>query len=420
MTANQDSPVRTTIPPMAWVILVLMTADYVLGMIDRNAVSILKTTLKGVFQIDDAQYGLLVTAFMVPYAIFYVISGSLVDRYGPKIMLTVFVVIWSLATVGAGLSNSFTELLIWRAVLGAAEAGLVPATVLTLIIWFPRDRIATAYAVKTPLYSLGPIISAPLIAALALNYGWRSAFIVPGALGFLMAAVWWFAYRNPPSYPPVAEDSAPKLTWRQLLTTRVLWGLMVVRFVTDGVWFFFQYWQAGYMQEVLGASLADVGRLLWIPPAVNAVMVFFTGRFSDRMIQRGVPRGRSRLLIIQAVTVLAPLMLLMPFVGLYGFVFLLTTTSIMTFTWLYMSNILVSDFLPKRSVGVAVGLVNCVGTAGAAFFNLAVGPVVEAWGYMPIFICCALLHPIALVLLRLFYRDQLSGRQGEIAQPAHA
>lgn len=402
------------IPLAAWWVLALMTIDYALGMIDRNAVSVLKTTLKEAFQIGDSEYSLLVTAFMVPYAIFYLICGRIVDRFGTRWPLTIFVLVWSGATVGAGLSNSLSEMIVWRAVLGAAEAGLLPATIYALVVWFPRDRLATIYAIKNPVQALGAIISPPLIAGLAINYGWRAGFIVPGAVGFLFAVLWFFTDRNPPRYdgapPAPVETSKPGLI--NMLRNPLIWGVLLARVISDPVWFFFQYWQAGYLQEQLGLSLADVGRLLWIPPMLNVLLTFGTAAVSDRLIGRGWIAPRSRIRIMQSVAVLAPLILVIPLVdSIPAVIALLATTYFMSFTWLAMSNILMADLFPKNQVGTAIGLISCVGTIGAAVFNAGVGSIIEAVGYVPVFVFLAVLHPIAVVVMQAFYgRRFLAGR----------
>lgn len=411
------------VPLFSWWILTLMTFDYALAMIDRNVVSILKTTLKDVYQIGDAQYGLLVTAFMVPYALFYVVCGLLADRIGSRKAFTLFITIWSLATIGAGLATSFSQLVFWRFVLGMAEAGLLPATMIALVAWFPRDRIALAYAVKTPLQSLGPILSPPLIAWLAISYGWRMAFVVPGVAGLLCAVLWWYSDRNSPDFSAkaMAEEKKAKMaeigggitataetparkpvleSLREVLSNRLMLTIMLARLISDPVWFYFQYWQAGYLQEELGLSLADIGRLLWIPPAVCAVLTFATATWSDRLIARKRSPAYARLVVLGSTTVLAPLMLILPFTNSVWLVLaILTTTYFMCFTWLYLTNILTSDLFPKGSTGVAIGLIGTIGTIGAAVFNWGVGYAIEAFGYGPIFIACALLHPIALALL---------------------
>lgn len=399
------TPMRA-IPLAAWWVLALMTIDYALGIIDRNAVSVLKTTLKEVFQIGDAQYSLLVTAFMIPYAVFYLICGRIVDRWGSRWPLTIFVLIWSGATIMAGLADNFGMMVFWRAVLGAAEAGLLPATIYALVVWFPRDRLATVYAIKNPVQTLGAILAPPVIAGLAIHYGWRAGFIVPGAIGIVFGILWWLADRNPPTYAkgPAAPEETRKPGLLSMARNPLIWGVLVVRIVSDPVWFFFQYWQAGYLQEQMGLSLADVGRLLWIPPLLSVTLTFVTAYISDRLIARGWTPPRSRMRIMQATALLGPLILIIPFTDNLAVVMvILATTYFMAFTWLAMSNILMADMFPKNQVGTAVGVISFVGTTGAAIFNAGVGSVIEAVGYLPVFVTLALLHPIAVLVLQLFY-----------------
>jgi len=399
------TPLRT-IPLAAWWVLALMTIDYALGIIDRNAVSVLKTTLKGVFDIGDAQYSLLVTAFMIPYAIFYLVCGRIVDRWGSRWPLTIFVLIWSGATIGAGLADTFGVLVFWRVVLGAAEAGLLPATIYALVVWFPRDRLATVYAIKNPVQTLGAILAPPVIAGLAIHYGWRAGFIVPGAIGIVFALLWAMADRNPPTYAdaPAAPEQTSKPGLLNMARNPLIWGVLLARVVSDPVWFFFQYWQAGYLQEQMGLSLADVGRLLWIPPLLSVILTFVTAFVSDRLIAGGWTAPRSRIRIMQGVTVLAPLILVIPFTRSVPLVILiLATTYFLAFTWLALSNILMADLFPKNQVGTAIGVISCVGTVGAAIFNAGVGSVIEAVGYLPVFIALALVHPVALVIMQAFY-----------------
>ena len=87
-----------------------------------------------------------------------------------------------------------------------------------------------------------------------------------------------------------------------------------------------------------------------------------------------------------------------------AFLIVVTTSYLLGFTSLYLSNILMADLFPKPAVGTALGLMSCVGTGGAALFNLAAGPVIVRLGYAPIFILMACLHPAAAIVLQIFYR----------------
>jgi len=275
------------------------------------------------------------------------------------------------------------------------------------VVWFPRDRLATVYAIKNPVQTLGAILAPPLIAGLAIHYGWRAGFIVPGVIGIVFALLWALADRNPPTYPdsPAVPDETSKPGLWNMARNPLIWGVLLARVISDPVWFFFQYWQAGYLQEQMGLSLGDVGRLLWIPPLLSVILTFVTAFVSDRLIARGWTAPRSRIRIMQAVTILSPLILVIPFTTSVPVVILiLATTYFMAFTWLAMSNILMADLFPKNQVGTAIGVISCVGTIGAAIFNAGVGTVIEAVGYLPVFVTLALVHPIAVVVMQAFYR----------------
>lgn len=404
MNASVAAAPSSKVTWMAWWILVLSSLDSVLGMIDRQAVAVLKTTLKERFAVGDSEYGLLVTAFLVTYASFYIVCGRLIDRFGSRVMLTIFISIWSLASILSGFARTFEELVAYRALLGAAEAGLTPATIYALVRWFPRERLATAYGLRGPIVALGPILAPPVVAGLALAIGWHAAFVVPGVVGFVFAFAWWISDRRAPGD---ADDQTPvdHAPLKTVLSNKLLWGLVAARMISDPLWFFIQYWQAGYFQEVLGLSLAEVGRLLWIPPLVSAVLAVGVTAWSDHMVRTGRNVVMSRVYALQAVSVLAPLSLAIPLAkGALGAIALFTLVQLMCLCWLTLSNVLLTALFEKRTVATAAGVLNAIGTAGAAIFNLFAGNIVEQFGYTVIFSIAACLHPTAAVLLYVFYR----------------
>jgi ACS family hexuronate transporter-like MFS transporter len=407
-----EAPQRQRISLFAWWILALSSLDSILGMIDRQAVAILKATLKDAFQIGDSEYGILVSAFLIPYAAFYIVCGRLVDRWGSRKSLTLFILIWSFATILMGVASSFEELVVYRAILGAAEAGLVPATVYALVRWFPRDSLATAYSLRAPIVSLGPVLAPPIVAGLALAYGWRASFVVPGAIGFAFALAWWLSDREAPGDRQAL--SVAGLSLMDVLRSKLLWGLIAARLVSDPLWFFVQYWQAGYFQEVLGASLAQVGSILWIPPLASGLLGIGVGAWSDRLVRRGMPVIQSRVRVMWMVALISPAVLVIPHVSnVWVALALFTVAQMMALVWLTFSNILIASIFDRRSMGTAVGVVNAIGTGGAALFNLAVGPMVDSVGYTAVFTALAFLHPIASIILVWFYRGTVLPGQGD-------
>ena len=168
---------------------------------------------------------------------------------------------------------------------------------------------------------------------------------------------------------------------------------------------------ADRLQERLGASLADVGALLWLPPLVTSILTFGVVWLIGRMTRHGFTPAGARLRVMQGSVVLAPLIATLPFVGgIPWFLVVVTTSYLMGFTWLFLSNILMTDLFPKHAVGTAVGLVNAVGTVGAALFNAAAGPVIDRYGYTPVFLTLACVHPAAALIVQYCYRRQMARR----------
>lgn len=416
-SAEGDEPAPDLIPLKAWLILALLTIESIIGIIDRQSIGVLKTTLKGEFGFGDVDYAFLVNAFLIPYAIFYIICGWLVDRFGSRRVLSICVVIWSGATLACGIAQSFDELVAYRIVLGAAEAGLLPASMYALVMWFPKTRIGTAGSIRNAFQALGPILCTPIVVAITLAYGWRYAFILPGVMGIVFGVLWFLADRNPPAYRDRVPPPKKQISIVRVLTSRIIWGVLIARIVSDPLWFFLQYWQAGYLQEKLGLSLAQVGVVLWIPPLISALLVFAGGLFSDRLIARfGWIQARSRIRILQGVACLSPLILVIPYIDdLVLAMVLLTVAYFIANIWLVFTNILATDLFRSTGGGMAtaVGAVNALGTAGAALSQPYIGMALEGVGYVPVFLALACLHPIAAIMLQLFYRDQLRAPAGK-------
>ena len=397
---------RDTIPVKAWAILVLLSLESIIAIIDRQNISALKTTLKTVFALNDTQFGYIVNAFLIPYAIFYLICGHLVDRFGSRRTLSVFVIIWSVATIACGFARSLEELIAYRAIIGATEAGLLPASLFALVRWFPRGKMGTVGSLRSALQSVGPIICTPIVVYITLTYSWHYAFLVPGGIGIVFGVLWYLTDTNPPTYRDQQPAPTAKTSIRAVLSNRLLWGILVARLISDPLWFFLSYWQAGYLQEELGLTLKDLGMILWIPPLFASLSMVLVGLFSDRLVTRlGLSGAASRIRIMQAAALLAPLVLAIPFVrDLTTVMVLLTSAYFMSYVWLVLANILVTDLFRGQGMGAAIGVVNMCGTIGASIFTSYVGGALDTVGYVPVFVVLACLHPIAAIVLQIAYR----------------
>lgn len=394
------------IPTRAWFLLLLTGIAGMLFYIDRQTLSVLKTTLKIEQGWTDTQYSWLVTAFMVPYTLSYLVTGQMIDRWGTRRMMPLFLGVMSIATLLCGMSTNLWTLGICRFILGAAEAGIVPAVLVSIVTWFPYDRRGMANTFNKPLTVAGQVFVAPLAVWISLELNWRWAFILPGLVGMSAALIWWLLDRHPPLHqalPPVR----PAVSFREVLGNRAIWGVLAARVISDPLWFFLIFWQPSFLQENLAMPLEKFGRVGWIPAAASVGFIMILGVLSDRLISRGWTPVVARLRILILTSALAPAVLILPWVHNHSYALtLLTIVQIMTATWLSMTGLLMSDLVPRHVVGTAVALMSALGAATGAIFNLCVGPLIETMGYATLLTLCSLLHPVAAGILWWSYRKK--------------
>lgn len=402
-----------------WLILALLFGAIVLNYVDRQILSILKPTLKTEFGFDDRGYALLVNVFTVCYAGMYPLAGWLVDRFGARLVMLAGILTWSAACIGAGLTRALAPFAVFRGLLGLAEPAAFPAQLRVVSTWFPGSLRATANSVSVAGGTFGAIIAPPLVAWLALSFNWHAAFIVPGVLGLGIAVAWWFIYREPPA-EIAGRDASPRrpstsnatradscFTWPQLWRTRTLWGILVIRFISDPVWYFCLFWLPGYLQENSGLSLAQVGAVGWIPFLAADLGGIASAAWSDRMVRRGVEPLRARKRMLTFMAALAPLCVLTPHLphpAATLAIFSLVAAACLS--WLFSLSVVIAEAFPVRNVASVLGIAGGFGAAGAVVFNTYVGQMMTSFGPGRVFAAMALLHPLAAVVLWTMARKE--------------
>lgn len=394
---------------LIWVLLLLLGCVLFFFSLDRQIVSILKTTLMQELGLDNSDYSVLISAFMIPYTFMYFFVGGIVDRFGSRYVLCALMVLMSIATLITGLSHSMTGLIVGRVLLGLAESGIVPALTLAVFTWFRAEQRAFAFQLTNIIQSVGLIIAPPFVAWVTLSTGWRWAFFIPAMAGVVVGILWYLASRKT---PPAAEDvvmetavSVPLIErYKMVLTSKPIWALLIARLLTDPFWFFYQYWQVGFMQEKIGLTLAEVGKLMWLPPLIAVFGVLAACWASDRLVARGMDATRARLTVIWSVTCLAPLVFLLPSISnAYAAVAIMTVINFMCTAWLSMATIMMGGLAPRVAIATAIGVMSALGGVSSIIFNGFVGSIIDNFGYsMPIY-AGATLHPIGALVLAAFF-----------------
>jgi len=401
------------------IILGLIFCTTVLSYFDRQIVSVLKPTLKIVFGTDDRGYALVVNAFTLCYAIAFPLAGWLVDRFGPGRIMLGGIISWSGACLAVVVTRTFGQFAACRALLGLAEPASFPAQLRAVAIWFPPAMRATAYSICAAGSTIGAVIAPPAVAWLALRFGWRAAFLVPGAVGLVLALLWRLIWRNPPAeilqaaVGPAGPSGA--FGWLGLWRTRSLWGIILCRFVSDPVWYFCLFWLPGYLQERLGLTLAQLGIVGWIPFLAADVGGIGSSSGSDYLVRRGIDPLRARKLVLTGAACCAPLCVLTTHIAQPVFTLaIFSLVGAVCLTWLFGLGIVVAEAFPLPNVGSAHGIAAAFGAAGAIVFNTIVGRMIGGLGINRMFAVMALLHPLAAVILWALVRRERPAPKAQI------
>lgn len=393
-----------------WLIVALLAAATTVNYIDRQTLSILSPQLRAELHLTEHDYANIVTAFLIPYTIMYAVGGRLMDLLGVRLGLTLSLAWWSVATMLTGFARGAVSLGVFRALLGIGEPCVYPAGVKVCGEWFPPTLRGVATGIFSSGSALGAILAPPVVAWLTLQFGWRYAFIVPGALGLVWLPLWWWLYRPLSDHPAVtpaerlqilqAEPPPAPVNWRELATNPVVWGLCLPRFFSDPVWYFYLFWLPGYLQTERGLSLKEVGLYGWIPFLFADLGNIGGGAISDTMIRRGVAPTRARIYTLLGVGCLAPLGALAGIAPSIVTVIAITClVAFLTQCWSTNTAALASDILPNRLTGTVFGLMGMCGSLAGAFFAQILAVVIGQFGYSAAFALAALMHPCAAAIL---------------------
>ncbi|MDB6026122.1 MAG: transporter [Verrucomicrobiales bacterium] len=406
-----------------WFIVALIFGAMVLNYFDRQIVSILKPTLKTEFSLDDSGYARLVNVFAICYAGMYPVAGWLVDRFGTRGVMLTGIIGWSTACLGAGLTRTFGQLAFFRGMLGMAEPLAYPAQLRAITIWCPGTMRATANSLCVSGGSIGAILAPPLVASIALKFNWHLAFVIPGVIGFGVAVLWWFIYRDPPveiAAQSIRDNAATQaFTWPQLWRTRSLWGILLCRFISDPVWYFCLFWLPGYLQENSGLTLKQIGMYGWIPFLVADIGGIGSAAWSDRLVKGGTEPLRARKIMLTVTALCAPVCALTPHLP-HAVVTLILFSIVcaVCLSWLFSMSVVIAETFPAANIGSVMGITAGFGTAGAILFNTYVGKMMQTVGAPQIFAIMALLHPLAMVVLWTMVRPEKPAEPKPVLVPA--
>lgn len=403
-----------------WTVVALLFFATTINYIDRQIIGLLKPYIQEDLNWSEADYGYIVTAFQIAYAIGMLFFGRLLDKFGTKIGYSISIFVWSIGAVLHAVVHSVAGFGIVRAVLGLGEAGNFPAAVKTTAEWFPKKDRAFATGIFNSGSTIGAIVAPIVVSAITLQWGWKWAFIITGAIGFIWMIFWIILYQSPQKHKRVSQSELDYITsddereepevkeesisWGKLFRYKQTYAICFSRFVTDWVWWFFLFWTPDFLNKTQGIDIKTAVLPLIIIYIMASLGGIFGGAISSGFIKSGksIDFSRKTTILIFALLVL-PLNAVSYISNLWIVVVIIGLATAAHQGWASNIYTIVSDVYPKDIVASMVALSGFGGAIGGALASSFVGLILEfTKSYTVIFVIASSMYLLAWLTLKIF------------------
>lgn len=401
---------------LRWWIITLIGIATIINYIDRSALSIMWPAMGKDLGMNDADYALILNLFMIAYAVGQSISGKLFDKIGTRLGFVIAIFVWSLSSLFHFAVKGVFSLAFVRVTLGISEAGNWPGAVKSNSEWFPLKERAIAQGIFNAGASIGSVIAPLFIAYMFAGYGWKTTFIIIGAMGLIWIIPWLIVYKKLPkdhpwiteeerrlildgkATPTVEEEAQKGMSISEILSFKESWGVIVCRFFMEPIWWLFVGWMPLYLQKTYGFDVKQIGLFAWVPYVGAALGSLAGGWYSGMIIAKtqSVDKGRKQAIIIAGVIMFLGLLATI-FYGDTPLKFVVIVSFVLFGFQFAIGNIqtLPSDLMDKKSVGTLAGLGGSIGVISVIAMNFLI-PVITETSYTPAFIIIAAFVPLGV------------------------
>lgn len=383
-----------------WIVLALLFLATGLSFLDRQVLSIVIIKIQHEFNINDVEYGMINTSFLIGYAIMFTVAGRAIDLVGSRAGLAVSVGLWSVANCFHGLVNNFTQLITARFALGMGEGGCFPGAVKTVNEWFDSKQRALANGIAIGGAAIGAVIAPPLTIYLSSAFGWRFSFVIPGLIGIVWVLVWLMLPKSHATNSiQQATTTAAKVPFIFFLKNKDAMVFIAIRFMLDPVVYFLMFWVPKYLTQERNVSFERIGELFWVPFLALGISNIAGGWFSDKLIAHNFSVNKARKTVMGIAAVLT---LTMPFIATVSTPELaVTLMALFMFAHgLWITNYItsISDVFGDKGTATVVGLSGTAGAISSLIINPMIGVVVQNYSYSPLWMVAGFLYPLAFIL----------------------
>lgn len=415
---------------LRWAIVSIIILLTITNYLDRGNLSVAAPQIMQDLGISHTLMGVILSAFVWPYAIMNLPTGWAVDRFGVKVLLALAAGLWSLVAVLTGFARSVGIFIGLRVALGVSEAPLFPGALKATDTWFPDREKAAATSAYIAATQVGLALAPPLSTLLMAAFGWPAMFIIMGLIGFVALVGWLVLYREPEKHPGLHKDElryiregqataqqaadAPRVTvreWGKLFKHASVWYMIIGGFCLQYVFWFYIGWLPTYLQQAQGFTLSRAGWLSALPYIAGGVAVLVGGRFSDRLVSKGVnPFHARRYTIAGAALLTAGAMFVTALINGPALAVVMLTLGMFTYSlssgnyWTLAAEVVTT----KKWVASVGSIQNFGGFLGGAFAPVVTGIVVDHFGgFVPALMLAGFMALISAGMYGLALRHRL-------------
>ena len=401
-----------------WMILFMLFAATTINYLDRQILSILKPILDQELGWTDAQYGMIMSIFQASYAVGLTMFGWIIDKYGARMGFAISIIWWSVGALSHAFAVGAKSMGLSRVILGLGEGGNFPASIKTVTNWFSSGERVFATTLFNSGANVGALVAPATIPFIAAAWGWQSAFIAAGVLGFIWVIFWLRMPKNP--RVKLAEESAAlaqaekeevraSIPWRKLLAYRQSWSLILVRFLTDPIWWFFLFWLPDFFSKHFGYNIKESALPLIVIYALVTVLSILGGTLTKFLANRGWSLNKVRKISMLVFACCVVPVVFVQYFDMWTIVAVLGLAGGAHQAWSASVYTLGSDMFPKSDVASITGLSGMAGQIGSVLFQTAVGFTLSwfaaqghaSHGYDIIFMVCGSAYLAAFVIFSL-------------------
>lgn len=401
----------------------LMLLAIVINYLDRTVMSAAAPVIADDLHIGPEAMGWIMSAFFFSYAAFQIPSGFIADKFGQRKTFAGSVGWWSLATAATAAATTPLGFVSARVFMGIGEAGAFPCNAGIAAKWFPDRERGRITALFDSGSKFGTAFAMPLVVWIISEWGWKSSFIICGALGLIWVIGWLFVYHDPEQHPTISAeelkyirdgqakkegiDKIQPMKWYKLFTYRNVQAMCIGHCTLNYAFYFFITWFPAYLMSERGLSLKEMGFVAMLPPLCGILAQWIGGWFTDYIYTKTNNLNLARKINLVGGMLLSTTIV---FAGLAEstvvmVILLCISYSALTFAAAAVWS-LPGDVAPRNMTSVMGGIQNTVSNIGGILGPIVTGYIIASTGsFVPALVVSGIVCGIGAFVYMFMLKD---------------